>query len=593
VEREAGSRQETLLLILILGVGAALRLYGLDWDGGHWLHPDERQIYFVTLGLSWPSSLAQALSPASPLNPHFFAYGSWPLYLLKIVAALLSPFWPLLRDPDNLHLAGRPLAALFDLGTVYLTYHLARTLWPQRRGRGRAVGALIAAVLVSLSVLHIQLAHFYTVDPLLTFWVMLTLNLAAGVTHGAGRGRQAALAVALGLALATKVSAAPLALVIVAAYTAANEQRPAGDTAPGSSLSRRLAPARPIALTFAVAGLVFFAVQPYALIDWRAFVDDTLRESQIAWGALDVPYTRQYAGTLPYLYTMRQTALWALALPLGLAAWAGLAAALYRWLRRALWADTMLLVWAGPYLAITGLLHTRYLRYMLPLIPVLCLLAIRLGADLWQRLGPGLRSRLLAIGAGFLGLAALAYALAFQTIYATPHTWIAASEWLYEQVPAGSTLAVEEWDVALPLPLDIDGQARRIEEYDVRTLALYAEPDGSAKWQGLATDLAESEYVILASRRLYGSIPRSPERYPLTTRYYELLLSGKLGFELAAEFSRGPTWLNPRIAPLPGAVPGIFYPDESFVVYDHPRTLVFRNAAHLSAEDLLRRLASP
>ena len=591
MERPTVSQKETLLLVLILGVGAALRLRGLDWDGGHWLHPDERQIYFITLGLSWPRSLAQALSPDSPLNPHFFAYGSWPFYLLKIVAALLSPFWPLLRDPDNLHLAGRPLAALFDLGTVYLTYRLARRLWPRRRRL--ALGALAAAALVSLSVLHIQLAHFYTVDPLLAFWVMLTLDLAAGVAHGAGRGRQAALAVALGLALATKVSAAPLALVIVVAYTAANGQRPAGDTEPNSSLPRRLAPARPIALTFVVAGLVFFAVQPYALIDWRTFIDHTLRESQIAWGALDVPYTRQYAGTLPYLYTLRQTALWALALPLGLAAWAGLAAALYRWLQRAPVADTLLLAWAGPYLAITGLLFTRYLRYMLPLIPVLCLLAVRLGADLWQRLGPGPRSRLLAVSAAFLGLAALAYALAFQTIYAAPHTWIAASEWLYEQVPVGSTLAVEEWDVAVPLPLDIDGHARRIEEYDVRSLALYAEPDDSAKWQGLAVDLAESEYAILASRRLYGSIPRSPDRYPLTTRYYEQLVSGNLGFELVAEFSRGPAWLNPRIAPLPGAVPGIFYPDESFVVYDHPRALVFRNADRLSSVELLRRLASP
>jgi len=584
VERRIASRKDVLLLALILVVGAALRLHGLNWDGGHWLHPDERQIYFITLGLAWPDSLAQALSPASPLNPHFFAYGSLPFYLLKIVAAALGALWPLVRDPDNLHLVGRPLAVLFDLGTVCLTYRLGRRLWPGQEGRRLA---LAAAALISLAVLHIQLAHFYTVDPLLTFLVLLTLNLAADVARQGGRSRQAALGAALGLALATKVSASPLLLVILVATSRA------GQGADGPRSSGRLAFFRSLALILTVAGAVFVASQPYALIDWPTFVEQTLRESQIAWGRLDVPYTLQYIGTLPYLYSLRQTALWALALPVGLAAWAGLAASLARWLRRAPRADTLLMAWAGPYLAITGLLFTRYLRYTLPLLPILCLLAARLGQEVWQRVGAGRRRWLLAAGAGLLAGAAVAYALTFQTIYASPHTWIAASEWLYERAPAGSTLAVEDWDVALPLPLEIAGRPCRIEEYDVRRLTLYAEPDDRAKWQRLTEELAASEYVVIASRRAYGSLPRLPERYPLTARYYELLFSDRLGFELLAEFERGPGWLNPRLAPLPDAAPALLYPDESFVVYDHPRTLILGNEEHLSAGQLLQRLGIP
>jgi len=81
----------------------------------------------------------------------------------------------------------------------------------------------------------------------------------------------------------------------------------------------------------------------------------------------------------------------------------------------------------------------------------------------------------------------------------------------------------------------------------VRRLTLYAEPDDRAKWQRLTEELAASEYVVIASRRAYGSLPRLPERYPLTARYYELLFSDRLGFELLAEFERGP---GPR-APLP------------------------------------------
>ena len=197
------------------------------------------------------------------------------------------------------------------------------------------------------------------------------------------------------------------------------------------------------------------------------------------------------------------------------------------------------------------------------------------------------------IGAWGLVLVSLIYALAFLRIYATPHSWIVASEWIYREVPEASVLAVEDWDVALPLPLEVDGRSRRIEEYSLRLMMLYQEPDDTAKWRDLARDLAASDYLLLASRRLYGSIPRSPDRYPITSRYYQELLAGNLGYGVVAEFTRGPAWLNPRIPPLPGAAPGLFHPDESFVVYDHPRTLILRNHEHLPPEELLQRLGVP
>ena len=101
-----------LPILLILLVAAILRFRGLDWDEGHWLHPDERQIFFVVSDLGWPDSETQAFSSDSPLNPHFFAYGSLPIYLLKLVIAVLRPLWAALGDDANMHLIARPLAAL-------------------------------------------------------------------------------------------------------------------------------------------------------------------------------------------------------------------------------------------------------------------------------------------------------------------------------------------------------------------------------------------------------------------------------------------------------------------------------------------------
>ena len=393
--------------------------------------------------------------------------------------------------------------------------------------------------------------------------------------------------------MATKISAAPLIAVVAVAYhsRAKLHLAPKGaesDPAQQDGRTRHnlVQPALSFALTLLLAALVFVVVQPYALLDWPTFLDHTLRESAIARGRQDAPYTLQYVGTLPFLYSMRQTALWGLALPLGLLAWAGLAAALIAWLRRGDWRLALLLAWAGPAFVVVGLLHSRPLRYMLPLLPVLCLLAVRLWAQVRS-------PRLRRAGYGGLLLASLVYALAFERIYAAPHPWIAASTWLYRHVPAGSVLAVEHWDTALPLPLSLDGRERRADEYDVRLLPLYDTPDDGAKWAALAEDLAASDYLIIASRRLYGSIPRAPDRYPLSSRYYERLFAGELGFEIVGEYRRGPVWLNPPLPPLPEAVPSLLIPDESFVVYDHPRALILHNRARLPAPAILQQLATP
>lgn len=594
-------RKEILLLALILAVGAALRLYGLNWDEGQWIHPDERKIYFVAMELGWPRSLAEALSPESPLNPRFFAYGSLPIYLLKLFVGLLGRLWPAVGSSQNLHLAGRSLAVLIDLGTVYLIYRLACALLFPRNGQGShgqtepRWASLFAAALFSVAVLPVQIAHYYTVDTLLAFLLMLALNLAADVGQGGGWQRQVALGVAIGLALATKVSAMPVILVLLPAFSVQRSR----DAASIPTIIRR------VIMMLAVIGVVWIVVQPYALLDWKTFVDDTIRESQIARGAMDVPYTLQYASTWPFLYSMWQAAFWGVGLPLGLVAWVALAASLIRWLQRGGWFDALLLAWAGPYFVTVALLQTRYLRYVLPLVPVLCILVARIlvfrhregsqamppsPSSSGARPGPAARRPVFVFVSWLLILLSLAYTVSLVMLYAVPHPWITASEWLYREVPRRGTLAVEHWDMALPLPLDVDGRARRQTEYDLRLLPLYDEPDDAIKWEALAVDLADTDYLVLASRRLYGSIPRAPDRYPVASRYYELLFAGDLGFELAAEFVRGPEWLNPRIPPLPGAAPALLRPDESFVVYDHPRALIFRNVDRLPAEELLRLL---
>ncbi len=152
-------------------------------------------------------------------------------------------------------------------------------------------------------------------------------------------------------------------------------------------------------------------------------------------------------------------------------------------------------------------------------------------------------------------------------------------------------LANEAWDDAVPMRVDgKDG----FSIYRGLTLQPYGE-DTPQKVEELLHQLANTDYVCLTSNRLYDSIPRLPMRYPVTTRYYQALFDGSLGFERVATFTSFPTlfaWSVPEgIAALSDEERaaqgltggGIPLPDqgaeEAFSVYDHPKVQIFRRTA--------------
>jgi len=542
--------RETVLLVLILILAATLRFYGLNWDGGIGAHPDERYIVGVAESLRWP----ERLNPfdVAPDYP----YGHLPLYLLALVAGLVPDVDPLI--------VGRALAALFDLGTVALTFALGRRVYGERAG-------LLAAAFVALMVLHVQQAHFYTADVPLAFFVLGTLLFAVRLAEG-GRPHQALLAGAwAGLALGTKFSAALLILPLGVALMANPAQ-----ALPGRCWARSKR-----GLECGAAALVAFALtNPCAILALPTLWHNVARQGAIARGVLDVPYTRQFHATWPYLYSLVQQLRWGMGWPLGLVAFGGLAWAVWRAVRepprRAEW---VLLAWAVPCFAFAGALYARFPRYLLPLTPLLALYAARLLTDLNRSLVI-VHWSLFIIPCSLI----IVHCSLFLGLYRSPHPWLAASEWFYDHVPRGAVVAVEQWDH--PLPLDATG-------YGVRELPVFDE-DAPEKWAAVEETLAEADYVVIASRRGYATLARWPERYPLTARYYQLLFEGALGFEPVACFGR-----YPRLGPLalvddPTAGLGFSLPDlcrpgspfvlrlgrldESFVVYDHPQVIVFRRS---------------
>ena len=639
-------RRDRLLLAVALAatvlLALSLRLYGLEWDAGFpsTPHPDERAILMKVAELS-PPSLGQAAvffdAENSPWNPRWFPYGSFPLYLLKAVQVIYSLSGTELHD---LRVSGRMISALADVGTVVLVYLLGSRLYGRREG-------LLASALLALAVLHIQASHFYAVDTMLGFFTVASLFFLFRVARE-GRLRDSLIAGTLiGLGLATKVSQAPIYIVFFTAHLlyAFSAVGGTGGLPVRASVRWRSA-VQGLAAGVWVSVVVFVVAQPYTLLDWSRFLGDVTEQSEMVRRIRDYPYTRQYVDTAAYWYQVRQLATWGLGWPLGVVAWGGLLYASLRGMRpryglgylaigwglpvalllsstsylaivvalglasAALIATiplrspgsrlgVLLLSWVVPYFLITGAFEVKFLRYLIPITPVLVLFGARMLVALWDSVGkpaPALRPWM-ATGLVLLLGATGFYALSYEAVYSETHTALRTSEWLNAEAPEGALILREHWEEGVP----------GLEGYKIREMPLY-DRDGPQKLDTLSDDLADADYIMFFSNRLYGTIPRLPERYPATAAYYRLLFSGGLGYELVNVETAYPrlagisivddTFGRPNLPSpdgadlfgLSGLTLRIGFADESFSVYDHPVGMVFGNVERYDAETIRKAI---
>lgn len=652
------------LLLAITAVALVARWTGLDWDGYNHYHPDERYITWVATTIAWPDSLSTALDPQrSTLNPYYwppnaddltdgilvpsdeprqFAYGHLPLYLgvaatrlVERAAPLLAPLapagWQFGRDLLNtagvvefrhLTAVARALTGLADVATLVLIFLLGRRVYSPQVG-------LLAAALLAVNVMHIQLAHFFISDPFLTLFVVAALYAMVGALQSERPGLWLVSAAALlGLAVGSKFTAVLLFLPLLLTIWFAR---------PGSRLRWAL-------VGGAVAFGAFFVTNPFAVldfscdvvtpavtlgpltipaVDWSScYLANVVKQNGMVNGRLDLGFTRQFDGTVPYLYFIEMQLRWGMGWLAGILAFAGFGWAivqnarffLMQWRRRASatfavapalaltpqHAILILLAWCVPYFVVTGGFYVKFMRYLQPLTPFLMLFAAAL---LWQ-LRPVVLRRVVA--GVVLGVTAV-YALAFLNIYAGPHPWDAASLWIYANVEPGTLIASEQWDDSLPTSLLVDGALRSRSEYPNQELTWLTGPDAAdneAKLADNLTILERAGYVTLLSNRVYGVVPRLEERYPLSSQYHQLLLDGRLGYEPVVAVTRMPGLFGLHLQPDAFGWPDLTPPapvanylagftgvsggrfDESFTVYDQPLVIIFKNVGNLSAAEM-------
>ncbi len=376
------------------------------------------------------------------LDPGWYDYPS-------LIFLVLAPTQIGLDDPS--YGAARVAAVLVGVLGVAAAWWLGRAAYGTAAGVTGAVGVAVATT-------HVAYSRMAVTDVLMTLGVTATLALLVS-------GRLEWAGVAAGLAASAKYPGAVLLVPIVVA---------------GFGAWRR------VGISVGLAALAFFLTSPFVVIHAGAAWDDFHRVQQLAqhgWlGFENDPAT-------PFAFASR---LWESLGPMLLVAVAGIAAAVLRRGR----ADLILLSYAAAYAVSLLPSHAHFDRYVLPLVPVLAVLA-------------GSR-RTLAVLALVAAVVPLWWSVADARSLTGRDPRLDAAAWIDRTIPRDERIAADPSTLPLPgrpvVRLELPGPGRQSDP--LRSLdALRA--DG-VRW-------------VVVGGSVTDRVLAAAERYPREARFYRAL----------------------------------------------------------------------
>ena len=433
-----------LVLALILVAGLGLRLWNIDY-GLPFVYSIDEGSHFTSRAVEmfW-----QDLDPGYYQNPAAYTYLIYGLF--RVMYGPLGflfdlPFGNVTdqfdKNPTEMWIAARALAAVLGTAGVAATYWAARRLWGAREG-------LVAAALLAFAFLPVAYSRVAVTDVGALMGVALALGFAVWAYEDGRMRFFAAAGAAAGLALSFKYTAGLALLpVAIAALGWLGAGRGRVHAPAGGRRATALRPFAGLALGVALAGVVFVALNPYLFGSLDAWWSDLRDQAEVA---ADQPKPGQESGGVSYYL---DSLTWGLGWAAALAALVGAALELRRSLVRGL-----MLVAVPLALFVYLSAQSRYFgRWLLPAYPALAMLgalALTRAADLialrvQTRRAHGRRFRARTSGALLAGLTLvvlvqpLAADVRSGQVLGRDDTRQQARDWLEANYPPELRVAVE------------------------------------------------------------------------------------------------------------------------------------------------------
>ncbi|MDP8257641.1 MAG: glycosyltransferase family 39 protein [Candidatus Alcyoniella australis] len=522
-----------LALVGLLLVGAALRFLGIDFGLPLQVHPDEGKVLSAALGFG-----------SGDFNPHFFRY---PTLLMYMLFAVFGAYYALGRalgwfadsfdfayryakDPSTVIVLARCCVAAMGTATLGVVYLLGKRL-------GGRVAGIIAIALLALSFHHVADSHYCTTDVPSGLWCTLCMLFVVRWHQGRLRRDLALAGICAGLAASTRYNAA---LVGIAAIPAALSYTQVG-------LARRLAA---LVACGALCILAFAATSPYVLLDYPAFIADFSYSMLHAHGG--------HFGISGEISGWQAYALQSLPQGIGPAATAfaalGLLAALLRPRGPAL----------GPalfcigYFALMGSWRMTFDRFLMPILPGLCVFAALAIKGMYDR-APALgrtSARILLIGLVIAGsIGTLAATIYHDMLLVKTDTRVFAQNWVAANLHDGDAILMEEYGPqprSNQMPPSRGGEAVVALKDRIKLRIIAEEPTYRVERfvEGLFPYDVEQVReqgidAVFLSSYVYERYLAQPDEFPEIVRFYRELPSISVSRTIISPYKPG------RMPPLP------------------------------------------
>jgi hypothetical protein len=414
------------LLAAILALAALARVWGV-WFGlpDVQARPDEDAVVGVAFGFVegkwWPG-----LFDYPRLLMYLLAavYGAF--YAVGRIAGAFDSFAEFVsywhRSWWVFFLIGRLVSVAAGVASVAVLYKLASRIGTTRL-------ALVSAFLLATAFLHVRDSHYATTDVMTTLLALGSVLWALRLAE-TGRARDANVGALLaGLTTATKYNAALLALPL--GIAGARRMRECAD----AGIATRVRASRWVPMALVMTG-VFLVVSPYILFDYERF--------KFARDVLGQSYqSGMKTGLAPepgWLHHLRVSLWHGVGGPTLLLAPVGLVAVS----RRKPWAALVILAFPLGYFAVAGAGRLLFVRYMVPVVPFVCLfaaagieaLAARLKARPWLPAGA-----VAALLAAVTAAPSIIKVVRFDELLARADSRAIVADWVRAHVPRGRRIA--------------------------------------------------------------------------------------------------------------------------------------------------------
>lgn len=397
---------------LIIALAAlALRVWGVQYGLPHLYHQDEPILV--------NHALAAALKAGDPgfyVIPGFTIYALLGVYGAVYLIGRGAGVWAdtdafagdFMRDPSLLYGAGRiVLGAVCGALTVYCLWRIALK-WLGRRT------ALWSAVFLAIAPMHVQHSRYIYADVPLALALTVLLGALCAILERPVARRYVYGGAIFGWALAVKYTALYVLPAAITTHLLSQKSAIGSLRAWGVLCGAALATV-----------VVFICLDPYVVLNTAAFVGQLLHQkgAEVATGPLH-HLTYSIAGGTGW-------ALLALSALGGYGLWTGG----YR--RRNI--AVISAVYALSYYGVNICFSQHFARYMMPLVPVVCLMA-GAGVDVLASKG---RKGIVALALSVVLIESAVPALYGSYLFGAQDTRTQCLDWFERNVPPGSVVALD------------------------------------------------------------------------------------------------------------------------------------------------------